>query len=301
MVSYVRRTYLVRAGEDEELAVAGLLEAGTLGVEVAAAGEGRVRLQAYFHAGVAMPPVALPEGAVLDGEAPVEDEDWLAAYRARARPVEVGRRFVVDPREPGEQVAADSGPMAGEAADGRWLLRLPARSAFGTGSHESTQLAVELLEEVAAQRGGGLRVLDVGTGTGILSFAALRLGAGPVVAFDSDPVAAFHARENCALNSLTGARAPRLFAGRVDALASLPPPLRFDLVLVNALPDEILPELPAIVARLAAGGELILSGLLAERSGEVLDQLAPLVLAERSRRISGEWAALRLGHLEGES
>jgi len=208
---------------------------------------------------------------------------------------------VVDPREPsavGPGSEESSGlPEGGEAAgaETRWRLRLPARGAFGTGSHESTRLALELLEESEPGRGGGLRVLDLGTGTGILAFAALRLGARSVVGFDVDPVAVFHARENGRLNGFgRAAGGPRLFAGRVDCLAS-PPAARFDLAVANVIPEELLPELPAVVARLAPGGELILSGLLTERAGDVLSRLAPLGLVERARRSAGEWTALRLG------
>jgi len=109
---------------------------------------------------------------------------------------------------------------------GRRLLRLPARAAFGTGSHESTSLALELLEDADLQ---GRRVLDVGTGTGVLAFAALAFGAASVTGFDVDPASPFHARDNSALNGLH----PRLFAGRLAALREKP---LFDLALVQRRP-----------------------------------------------------------------
>ena len=282
-MSYLRQTYLVRAGEEEDKVVAGLWEAGTLGVEVIAEGGGRVRLEAYFPAGGGV--VGEAGRVERAGEVVVEEEDWLAPYRERALPFRLGRRFVVDPREPSEEVVAE---------DGRWLLRLPARRAFGIGSHESTRLALELLEEAELGRGGGARVLKVGTGTGILAFAALLLGARSVVAFDVDPVAVFHARENGALNGFAPPRAPRLFVGRVDCLGALADSARFDLAVANAIPEEIVDDLPAVVGRLAVGGELILSGLLTERADELLARLEPLGLAERATRTAGEWAALRL-------
>jgi ribosomal protein L11 methyltransferase len=277
---YHKRAYKAPAAAEDDVAAA-LWEAGTVGVEVVADGAGWVRLEAYFSAGGPSAEPALPAGAERLADAAVLDADWLAPYRARAVPFALGRRFFVDPREPGATPAP-------APPDGRSLLRLPARGAFGVGSHESTRLAVELLEDAADERqAGDFRVLDLGTGTGILAFAALRLGARSAVAFDADPVAAIHARQNGDLNRLT----PRLYAGRVSSLA---PSARFDLALVNALPEEVAADLPAVVALLSPGGELVLSGLLAERAPEVLARLAALELVERGRRAAGEWLGLRL-------
>jgi ribosomal protein L11 methyltransferase len=285
-MEYLKHTYRAPAPVEDDV-VAALWAAGTLGVEAIAEDDGGVRLEAYFPEGE-LGAIELPPRVVLVGEEVVGEEDWLAPFRERARPFSLGARFVVDPREPAPGAAADE-----RTEGGRWLLRLPARRAFGIGSHESTRLALELLEEVAAERGRGLRVVDLGTGTGILAFAALRLGARSAVAFDVDPVAAFHARDNARLNGLDG-RGFQLFAGRSDGLVRRPPRGEFDLALVNVIPEEVLGDLPAVVDLLAPEGELVLSGLLVERSGELLAQLVPLGLEERSRREAGEWAALRL-------
>ena len=159
----------------------------------------------------------------------------------------------------------------------------PAR-AFGTGSHESTSLALELLEDADLR---GRRVLDVGTGTGVLAFAALLFGAKSVVGFDVDPASPFHARDNSALNGLH----PRLFAGRLAAVRERP---RFDLALVNVVPEQILPEMPGPRPPLAPGAEAILSGILAERGRQVLDRMRGLGFVERDRRAAGDWVAFRV-------
>jgi ribosomal protein L11 methyltransferase len=224
--------------------------------------------------------VVVPAGVELETQEIVPDADWLAVYRDRARPFPVGRSFFVDPREPGEE------PV--EIPAGRRLLRLPARAAFGTGSHESTALALELLEDVEVR---GRRVLDVGTGTGVLAFAALLCGARSVMGLDLDVASPFHARDNSTLNGLH----PRCFAGRLAAIRERP---LFDLALVNVVPEQILPEMPDLVRRLRPGAEAILSGILAERGREVVDRLRGLGLAERDRREAGEWAAFRVG-MEG--
>ena len=254
--------------------MAHLSAAGTLGAEVRPGADGRVRLEAWFAPDAA--PVALLPDTQLLGEEAVPDADWLAGWREAAQPFALGASFFVDPREPGGE------PVA--VPTGRRLLRLPARAAFGTGSHESTALAVELLEDVELV---GKRVLDVGTGTGVLAFAALARGAAAAVAFDLDPAAPFHARDNARLNGLR----PRLFAGTVAALRDV---ARFDLVVANMVPEELLPELAAIVRRLAPRGEVILSGILEERGGEVLERGEALGLVERARHEAGEWVAFRL-------
>ncbi|HEV3457577.1 MAG TPA: 50S ribosomal protein L11 methyltransferase [Thermoanaerobaculia bacterium] len=290
---YLRRVYRLPA-ELEEPLVADLWQSGTLGVSTENEPDGRLRLTAWFEAG-APGPAAHPGAETLptDLPSPIEclsedeqpDVDWMAEYRRQAVPFPLGRTLWIDPREPEPAAAAPTVPA------GRRLLRLPARTAFGIGSHESTALALELLE---ASEVAGRSVLDVGTGTGVLAFAALARGAARVVAFDADPVAAFQARANSRLNGLR----PLLFAGRAAALAPRPaqgPAARFDLVVVNVVPEEIQPDLADLLPLLAPGGELVLSGLLAARAPEVSARLAALGLVEAdARRCRGEWAALQL-------
>jgi ribosomal protein L11 methyltransferase len=271
---YLRRFYHV-PGELEDIVLADLWEAGTLGVQSVAGPDGEVRLEAWF------PEDGEPEVTLRPGVRPgvadtVADLDWLASYRAQATPFPVGRTFFVDPREP-EETAPD-------VPDGRRLLRLPARTAFGIGSHESTSLAIDLLEDCDLR---GQRVLDVGTGTGILAFASLLLGAAEAVAFDIDPASPFHAMVNRRLNRLH----PRLFVG---TSAALRPGAPFDMELINVIPEEIGSELPGLIERLRPGGEAILSGILAEKGDEVLETVGHLGLEERERRTAGEWVAFRV-------
>lgn len=304
---YLRRVYRLPA-ELEDTLVADLWQAGTLGVSTESEADGRLRLTAWFEPPAAPCPTALPGAAGRLPPAPAlpaaveclseeeqPDTDWMAEYRRRAVPFPLGLTLLVDPREPEEAAV----PLP--AAAGRRLVRLPARTAFGIGSHESTILALELLEAAAV---AGRAVLDVGTGTGVLAFAALAWGAARVVAFDADPVAAFQARANSRLNDLH----PRLFAGRATALAArrrrgagaagpaatAPAAGDFDFVVVNVVPEEILPDLGDLLPELAPGGVLILSGLLAERAPEVTAKLATRGLLETGRRRSGDWMALQL-------
>ena len=210
-----------------------------------------------------------------------ESRDWLAAYRAASVPLEIGRGFLVDPREPQES-EKDSRP-----ASDRILLRVPARRAFGTGSHPSTRLVLEWMEDLDLR---GRRVLDVGTGTGILSMAALHLGAAEAIGVDIDPVACFVASETLELN-----RSPvRLISGGLSCLAGEP----FDVALVNILPREWLAEAVGLGSRLTHDGYAILSGIPADDAEEVSAELLRSSLEPVERRISGDWAVLRVRRSE---
>lgn len=265
----------------EDLFVADLWEEGTLGVVSASEPDGRLRLEAWFDEdSPAWEPGGWPErGVRFVGEEPVIEQDWIAGWRAQAQPFVIGKTFFLDPREPEDELP--------EVPEGRHLLRLPARAAFGTGSHESTSLALELLEEMDLT---GRRVLDVGTGTGVLSFAALLGGARLAVGYDVDPAAPFHARDNSRLNQVH----PALFAGRLNALREAPV---FDLALVNVVPEQILPEMPGIAARLGPAAEAVLSGILKERGRQVLDRMRGLGFVETARREAGDWVAFRVSRV----
>jgi ribosomal protein L11 methyltransferase len=269
----VRLSYVV-AAEEEDAAVAWLWERGTLGVQVLDGEPGTLRLEAYFENDGSQ---ELP-GARFLGDEEVPAADWLAPYREAAQPFPVGERLLLDPRDPDG--------VEPPAAPGRLTLRIPARAAFGTGSHESTRLALELLEGVDLR---GKRVLDVGTGTGILAFAARAFGARSAIGLDLDPGAPLHARVNAQLNGLSAA----FFAGSLDAFGGVSAS-RFDLALINVIPEEIADELPRIASLLRPGGEAILSGILAITGPRVLADWQALGLEPVAERTAAEWVAFRL-------
>lgn len=275
-----RRSVFRLPAELEEPFAAALWAAETMGLEMGPAAPGRAEIVAFFPAGPS-PATALlerwgPQGVELAADQIHAATDWLAHYRAQVVPFAVGRTLWLDPREPGGEAIP--------APDGRGRLAVPARAAFGTGSHESTRLVLELMEEIDF---AGRAVLDVGTGTGVLSLAALRFGAREAVAFDVDPAAPVHARDNGRRNGL----APRLFAGTVAALEPRP---RFDVALVNVIPEEIAGDLPALLALLRPGAQALFSGILLEKGEAVVAHLVRLGLAEAGRRADGEWVAFRM-------
>lgn len=267
--------------ERAEPLAAELFARGALGLEESEAGLGRLELAVYFpRGGVDGEEIAAliaAGGADLVARAVVEPADWLARYRELSRPLSLGRGFLADARDPD-----DPGEVA--AVAGRRTLRLPARTAFGTGSHESTRLAVELLEDDPP---AGAAVLDVGTGSGVLAYVALLLGARRVVAVDVDPAAALVAAQIAALNDLR----PELVVGGVACLA---PRARFDRILVNIIPGHWLAKKAVVRRLLAEGGRLLVSGLLAEQRAEVVAALAEEGLTPIAERREGEWLALSL-------
>ncbi len=204
----------------------------------------------------------------------IAEADPLEAWRAASRPFTVGRRFWIDP--------GDSG--AGVAPSGRIALYLPASRAFGTGGHESTRLALLALEEEPLE---GRSVLDVGTGSGVLSLAAAALGARQAVGFDVDPEAVFVARENLRRHAF-GARVA-LYAGPLGACAG-----RFDVVVANMLAEEILPEAAGLLSRAARDGRVVLSGLTSDSEPAVLDRVGAGRWKLAGRRAEKEWVCLTL-------
>lgn len=199
-----------------------------------------------------------------------ERRDWLELYQQSLEAMEIGDRFVVAP---------DAALFP--AASDRIALVVPQEQAFGTGSHETTWMCLELLEMADCE---GARGLDVGSGSGILALAMLKLGAGKVVAFDNDVDTFAALRENRDRNGVAAAQMP-VFIGGVDALRAG----TFDVITMNILPDVIIQLLPHIVWRMGAGAKLILSGILIERANEVVARAEQLHLSVVYEREKGEW------------
>ncbi len=269
---------------NEELLSAWLWAAGCEGFTSERFREGGLVVEATFREDERPESGALTElsawvpGVVVVDSGPVEERDWLEAWRRAAVPIPLGERLLVDPREWDEVVETLDPVAVGE----RFVLRLPARTAFGVGSHESTRLAYELLERTPL---AGRRVLDVGCGTGILALAALELGAAAAVGFDLDPAAALLAGQYARANGSS----VRCFAGRVAALA---PAARFDVVVANALPHELADEMRAIAEALVPGGALILSGILRSEADGVREAVCRLGVKERGHAAAEEWIAI---------
>lgn len=190
----------------------------------------------------------------------VKDEDWANNWKQFYKPMEIGRRLLVKPSW--EQL---------DAPTDRIVLEMDPGMVFGTGTHETTQLCLAQLDEHVRP---GMKVIDLGCGSGILSVAALLLGADAATGVDIDPNAVDIAYNNADANGIDRARYTVLAGnvlddnGFVDSLGT-----GYDVVVANIVAGVIIP-LTAIVPRLIKkGGLYITSGIIAERADEVIDAM----------------------------
>lgn len=208
----------------------------------------------------------------------LKEEDWANSWKVNFKPTRIGKRLVMKPSW--EEYLA---------LDGDVVLELDPGMAFGTGTHGTTRLCLESLERLICEENGlgqdSLTVLDVGCGSGVLAIAAALFGATSVTAIDIDPVAVEVTMENAAINGVTG-----------TVLASATPLAEingeFALVLANILAEELVKMGDDLVRRVAAGGYLILSGILTEREKFVIDGFARFPLEQPLITRQDEWSCL---------
>ena len=180
----------------------------------------------------------------------MREEDWAEAWKKYYHPIPLGRVTVVPAWE-------EYTPKEGEA-----VIRMDPGMAFGTGTHETTRLVMEMMQEEDLS---GKRVLDVGTGSGILALCASKLGARECYAYDIDPIAVRVARENVEKDG-----ASNVFCGVSDLLSGVDlAGGKYDFVLANIVSDIILRLLPDLSDYMADGGRVILSGIIGERAEEI--------------------------------
>jgi len=204
----------------------------------------------------------------------VDDADWLERWKEGYAPQRIGR------------VAVVPSWLDEPLGEGEVAVRLDPGMAFGTGLHPTTRGCLALL-----QRAGPMppRVLDVGSGSGILALAALRLGAGHVDCVDTDAEAVRATAANAAANGL----AERVTAAQ-GTLPAEPPGERYPLVLANLVAALLVELAPRLAAHVAPGGTLVASGIIVERQGEVEAALADAGLRIGERLRDGDWVSLRL-------
>jgi ribosomal protein L11 methyltransferase len=270
-----------------------LLELGALSVDVADPGAGTpgetalfaepgsesdlrwpiARVTALFAAGTDLDDVLARAGAEL-GLAPpaherfeLADEDWVRATQAQFAPVRITERLWVV-------------PSWCDAPDPAAInVTLDPGLAFGTGTHPTTRLCLEWLAAMLAR---GATVLDYGCGSGILAIAAARLGAGRVTGVDIDPQAVAAARENARINGV---------AAEFVVPDGLPPAATYDVVVANILANPLRLLAPALAARCARDGRIVLSGVLTEQTDEVAAAYAPWFIMS-SWKGEDDWVAL---------
>ena len=171
--------------------------------------------------------------------------------------------------------------LAYPAQPGELVIRLDPGSSFGTGMHETTALCVEQLDRLVQP---GFKVLDVGTGSGILAIIAARLGASYVEALDIDDLALAAARENIAQNAVD----VQLGQGDIRAARTS----GYDLIVANIIADVVIDLLPAARQLLADQGLLLVSGIIAEKLAPVQEAARALQLQLLHQQTRKDWCAL---------
>ncbi len=210
----------------------------------------------------------------------MEETNWEESWKDNYPAVEVGESLIVVPY------------WAAQETNGRTPVILDPGLTFGTGAHASTQMVMEFMEQTVQK---GFRCLDLGSGSGILSIAALRLGAASAIGVDIDPKAESIARENAAYN---GFAAPEFTAltGNVTEDAALMESLQqqfYDLVLVNIVADVIIGLAPVLPAFLGSNSILLCSGILDVRLPDVVNALEQAGLEIAEIKSKEDWRSIR--------
>jgi ribosomal protein L11 methyltransferase len=212
----------------------------------------------------------------------LNEEDWGNSWKEHFKPARIGKRLVIKPTW--EKFHAEREDI---------ILQLDPGMAFGTGTHPSTRFCLEILEKIYFHEGIFIRqdekkpstVLDVGTGSGILSIAAAKLGAREVTAIDIDPQAVMVAAENLMLNGVE--QSVLVSATPISSIEC-----SFDLIVANILAEALVNLAPELVKRINPGGFLILSGILTEKEQTVLDCYSAFAFTLMETKREGEWSCL---------
>lgn len=188
-------------------------------------------------------------------ETPVKDEDWANNWKKYYKPLRIGEHIVIKPTW-----------EEAELKDGDITVELDPGMAFGTGSHASTHMCLEFLEKTIKK---GDRVLDIGTGSGILGIAALKLGAESVTAVDIDPLAVKIAKENAALNGFSEPEFTVFEGDLADKVSG-----EYDVVLANIVADIICELSKSVGKYVKDGGKFITSGIIEFKADNVRKALS---------------------------
>ncbi|HEX8281642.1 MAG TPA: 50S ribosomal protein L11 methyltransferase [Chthoniobacterales bacterium] len=216
--------------------------------------------------------------ALFGGKAEKLPATWLRDFleATPSPPLRVGRRLIV---------ARDEEAVLSIGRRGAAMLVIPAGAAFGTGDHATTAMSLRILERATRGLPAGWRMLDAGTGSGILALAAQRFGAGEVVGIDNDATAIATAKSNALLNGITHVR---FAVGDVTQRLSG----RYDIVAANLYSELLRTLMPSFRKALAPDGVLILSGVMRTQERPVLMTLRAAGFRVSETRRRGKWIAL---------
>ncbi len=216
----------------------------------------------------------------------IPDQNWMEAWKEHYHPIPIGRRLIIVPA------------WLASPDRKRTPIKIDPGMAFGTGTHPTTQLCLEMIEDTLAdlafKKPGSVNVIDVGCGSGILSIAALKLGASHALGVDIDPASVRASRENAAANGIPEKKFD-LGLGSVDEVLSGSFGLRTaTLVLANILAPTIIHLFDQGLAdTVSRGGALVLSGILQDQTQSVIEALESHGMRLTGKRQMDDWVALK--------
>jgi ribosomal protein L11 methyltransferase len=215
---------------------------------------------------------------------PIADQNWMEAWRERYQPIPIGRRLIIVPawlESPDEM---------------RVPIKIDPGMAFGTGTHPTTQLCLEFIEEVLDPQSSTVNcksAIDIGCGSGILSVAALKLGAAFALGVDIDEASVRASRENADANGVEAERFALGLGSVAEVLAGKFPVQQAPLVLANILAPVLVRLFEGGMANLIEpGGVIVLSGILEEQAQTVIEAAQAHGLVLTGRKQMGDWVAL---------
>lgn len=200
------------------------------------------------------------------------EEDWAHAWKKYYKPIKLGRITIVPAWEDYE------------ASEGEVVIRIDPGMAFGTGTHETTRLVMKVMQDEDLKN---KRVLDVGTGSGILSICASKLGASEIFAYDIDPVAVKVAREN-----VKDGGCDNITVGVSDLLLGVDKSEKYDFCVANIVAQIIIRMLPDIPAYLTEDAVMILSGIIEPSKADVTEALLKYGFKILREEKENDWVAL---------
>ena len=220
----------------------------------------------------------MPDVSISYTVSEAEDRDWNEQWEQEGfEPIVVGDRLVIHDGRHGEK--GEMGPMS------PILIEIDAHLAFGTGTHETTQMVCGTLLDMDLN---GVRVLDCGCGTGILGIAAMKLGARECVGYDIDEWSVDNTRHNAVINhvEVTPLLGDVSILNKVEGL--------FDVVMANINRNILLNDLPAFRQKMATDAKLILSGFYTEDIPLLIEKAAKLGLSLTAQKACNDWACIVL-------
>lgn len=207
----------------------------------------------------------------------VDEQDWAESWKAHFHAVQVTDRLVIKPTWQDYEASGDE-----------IVIELDPGMAFGTGTHPTTELCIRL---IARYLKPGMRLLDIGSGSGILMIAAVKLGASTAVGIDCDPVAVEVAESNLRVNGADPDRFTVIAGNLIDGINEA-----YDIVAANILSETICELIPDVAPRLAGGGVFIASGIVGYKAGMVMEKLEENGFEVLEVEEKDEWVAVVATH-----